>query len=119
MRTTGVNYIDQCEQVRCRARARCCCGGCCSVCVCFVSVHGAPPVHAPSSFARTSTSHGTYPHHAPHSRTHTQLTKRYEAAVRVCQWNAGPHQRARNVGNILEKEKTIKEQLRAEGALPA
>ena len=49
----------------------------------------------------------------------TQLTKRYEAAVRVCQWNSGPHQRARNVGNILEKEKAIKEQLRAEGALPA
>jgi hypothetical protein len=64
-------------------------------------------------------------HHTPRHKTHhpqKKLTKRYEAAVRVAQWNSGPHQRARNVGNILEKEKAIKEQLRAEGgggALPA
>jgi hypothetical protein len=41
-----------------------------------------------------------------------QLSKRYEAAVRVCQYNSGPRgSRARNVGNILEKEKEIKQQL--------
>jgi Tfp pilus assembly protein PilZ len=48
-----------------------------------------------------------------------QLTKRYEAAVRVCQWNSGTHSRPRNVGNILEKEKEIQVQLKAEGALAA
>jgi hypothetical protein len=48
-----------------------------------------------------------------------QLTKRYEAAVRVCQWNSGTHSRPRNVGNILEKEKEIQAQLKAEGALAA
>jgi hypothetical protein len=45
-----------------------------------------------------------------------QLTKRYEAAVRVCQSNSGPRgARARNVGNILEKEKEIKQQLQQGG----
>lgn len=45
-----------------------------------------------------------------------QLTKRYEAAVRVCQYNSGPRgSRARNVGNILEKEKEIKQQLQQAG----
>ncbi|KAI8475042.1 MAG: hypothetical protein J3K34DRAFT_405880 [Monoraphidium minutum] len=45
-----------------------------------------------------------------------QLTKRYEAIVRVCQWQAGENQRARNTGGILDKEKEIKAQLAAEGA---
>ncbi|WIA11305.1 hypothetical protein OEZ86_002284 [Tetradesmus obliquus] len=48
-----------------------------------------------------------------------QLTKRYEAAVRVCQWNSGTHSRPRNIGNILEKEKEIQAQLKGEGALAA
>lgn len=39
-----------------------------------------------------------------------QLGKRYEAAVRVCQLNSGPKgSRARNVGNILEKEREIQQ----------
>ncbi|GBF96677.1 hypothetical protein Rsub_09310 [Raphidocelis subcapitata] len=45
-----------------------------------------------------------------------QLTKRYEAVVRVCQWQAGENQRPRNVAGILDKEKEIKAQLREEGA---
>lgn len=41
-----------------------------------------------------------------------QLAKRYEAAVRVAQSNSSAKgSRARNVGNILEKEKEIKQQL--------
>lgn len=36
-----------------------------------------------------------------------QLTKRYEAIVRVCQTQAGDRQRARNVGDILEKERAM------------
>jgi len=49
-----------------------------------------------------------------------QLTKRYEAAVRVCQWNSGTRgSRPRNIGNILEKEKDIQAQIRDEGALAA
>jgi hypothetical protein len=41
-----------------------------------------------------------------------QLSKRYEAAVRVAQTNSSAKgSRARNVGNILEKEKEIKQQL--------
>lgn len=47
----------------------------------------------------------------------SQLTKRYEAIVRVCQWQAGDKQRARNVGGIIDKEKEIKAELRAEGAI--
>lgn len=46
-----------------------------------------------------------------------QLTKRYEAAVRVCQWNSGTHARPRDIGNILEKEKEIQAQLHAGGAV--
>ncbi|KIZ03379.1 hypothetical protein MNEG_4583 [Monoraphidium neglectum] len=46
-----------------------------------------------------------------------QLTRRYEAIVRVCQWQSGKNQRARNVGGILDREKDIKAELRAEGAL--
>lgn len=45
-----------------------------------------------------------------------QLTKRFEAAVRVVQWQAGDKQRARNVGGILDEEKEIRRQLAAEGA---
>lgn len=49
-----------------------------------------------------------------------QLTKRYEAAVRVCQWNSGTRgSKPRNIGNILEKEKQIQAELGAEGALAA
>eukprot|EP00879_Flechtneria_rotunda_P002008 GHRR01002185.1.p1 GENE.GHRR01002185.1~~GHRR01002185.1.p1 ORF type:complete len:115 (+),score=19.32 GHRR01002185.1:208-552(+) len=41
-----------------------------------------------------------------------QLTKRYEAAVRVCQWNSGTRGgRPRNIGNIIEKEREIQAQL--------
>jgi hypothetical protein len=46
---------------------------------------------------------------------HKQLTKRYEAIVRVCQWQAGESQRARNVGGILDAEKAIKAALAEEG----
>eukprot|EP00877_Chromochloris_zofingiensis_P005058 jgi/Chrzof1/14553/Cz09g07050.t1 len=48
-----------------------------------------------------------------------QLVKRYEAAVRVCNWNQGPYQRVRNVGNIVEKEREIKAQVESEGGLVA
>ncbi|KAF8057776.1 hypothetical protein HT031_005960 [Scenedesmus sp. PABB004] len=48
-----------------------------------------------------------------------QLTKRYEAAVRVCQWNSGTHAKPRNVGNIIEKERELAAALQREGALPA
>ena len=45
-----------------------------------------------------------------------QLAKRYEAAVRVCTWNSGPRAaRARNVGNILEREHELQQQLAQEG----
>lgn len=39
-----------------------------------------------------------------------QLTRRYEAAVRVCQWNAGPNQRLRNTGDIMSKEAAMRAQ---------
>lgn len=49
-----------------------------------------------------------------------QLTKRFEAIVRVCQWQVGDRQRERNVGGILDEEKEIQRQLAAEGgAAPA
>jgi hypothetical protein len=39
----------------------------------------------------------------------TQLSRRYEAAVRVAQSNSQRRgNRARNVGNILEKEREMK-----------
>lgn len=37
-----------------------------------------------------------------------QLTRRYEASVRVCQWNAGPNQRPRNTGDIMTKEAAMR-----------
>lgn len=52
------------------------------------------------------------------ARAFLQLTKRYEAAVRVCQSNSrSRNNRARNVGNILEEEKRIKAQLES-AAIP-
>jgi hypothetical protein len=36
-----------------------------------------------------------------------QLTKRFEAAVRVVQWNTGNNQRGRNTGNVLEREREM------------
>eukprot|EP00878_Enallax_costatus_P001771 GHUV01001929.1.p1 GENE.GHUV01001929.1~~GHUV01001929.1.p1 ORF type:complete len:119 (+),score=13.17 GHUV01001929.1:157-513(+) len=49
-----------------------------------------------------------------------QLTKRFEAAVRVCQWNSGTRgAKPRNVGNILEKEKQIQAELQAGGGVLA
>jgi hypothetical protein len=36
-----------------------------------------------------------------------QLTRRYEASVRVCQWNAGPNQRPRNTGDIMTKDTAV------------
>jgi hypothetical protein len=45
-----------------------------------------------------------------------QIARRFEAVVRVCQHADGPNQRPRNVGNILERERALKEQLAAEGA---
>ncbi len=45
----------------------------------------------------------------------TQLTRRFEASVRVCQYNDGPNQRPRDVGNIIEQEAAIRAQLKAEG----
>jgi hypothetical protein len=38
-----------------------------------------------------------------------QLTRRYEAAVRVCQWNSGPSQRPRNTGDIMSKEAAMQQ----------
>jgi hypothetical protein len=71
-----------------------------------VSAHrAAPPVPIPHSPSPPSPSSAA-----------AQLTKRYEAIVRVCQWQSGDKQRARNVGGILDKEKEIKAQLQAEGA---
>jgi hypothetical protein len=52
----------------------------------------------------------------PSPQPQKKLTKRYEAIVRVCQWQAGDKQRPRNTAGILDKEKEIKAQLRAEGA---
>jgi hypothetical protein len=48
-----------------------------------------------------------------------QLAKRYEAAVRVCQYNSGPQAaRRRNVGDILEREHELQQQI-AKGTAPA
>jgi hypothetical protein len=54
---------------------------------------------------------------AMHCPAHVQLAKRYEAAVRVCQWNSGTKvARPRNVGNILEKERQLQEEIAQEAA---
>lgn len=45
-----------------------------------------------------------------------QLTRRYEAAVRVCQWNAGPNQRPRNTGDIMTKDAAVREAQQAAAA---
>jgi len=45
-----------------------------------------------------------------------QLTRRYEASVRVCQWNSGPNQRPRNVGDIMSKEAAMREEQRQQQA---
>jgi hypothetical protein len=42
-----------------------------------------------------------------------QLTRRYEASVRVCQWNAGPNQRARNTGDVMSKEAEMRAEVAA------
>lgn len=101
VRSEGVNYIEKCEQVRGQQGGR-------SSRQITVLARASPPVPAHTSAAAAGCS------------LHTQLARRYEAAVRVCQWNSGPRAaKARNVGNVLEREHELRQQLAKEGALPA
>lgn len=77
-----------------------------------------PRAQRTSRLSRTARPPRTTPSSQPSAPTPAlpQLTKRYEAIVRVCQWQAGENQRPRNVAGIMDKEKDIKAELAAEGA---